>query len=149
MPSGYSKKPNPPSHKRRYPLDFYELVFFSIFTIFFMLIVGIISGLWYFSDIDPDQNIIGVPIMAWCLVGFILCSIVLYLFDRAAVKRQKEKFDFDLKEYEILRSKWIELEARSMEQEKLTNNNTFFISKQEPVSEIVQPVETETHEEES
>tara|TARA_B100001559_G_C16328360_1_gene542165 strand:+ start:217 stop:561 length:345 start_codon:yes stop_codon:yes gene_type:complete len=114
-----------------------------------MLIVGIISGLWYFSDIDPDQNIIGVPIMAWCLVGFILCSIVLYLFDRAAVKRQKEKFDFDLKEYEILRSKWIELEARSMEQEKLTNNNTFFISKQEPVSEIVQPVETETHEEES
>ena len=149
MPSGYSKKPNPPSHKRRYPLDFYELVFFSIFTIFFMLIVGIISGLCYFSDIDPDQNIIGVPIMAWCLVGFILCSIVLYLFDRAAVKRQKEKFDFDLKEYEILRSKWIELEARSMEQEKLTNNNTFFISKQEPVSEIVQPVKTESYEEES
>ena len=149
MPSGYSKKPNQPSHKRRYPLDFYELVFFTIFTIFFMLIVGIISGLWYFSDIDPDQNIIGIPIMAWCLVGFILCSIVLYLFDRAAVKRQKEKFDFDLKEYEILRSKWIELEARSMEQEKLTNNNTFFISKQEPVSEVIQSVKTESHEEES
>lgn len=149
MPSGYSKKPNPPSHKRRYSLDFYELVFFSIFTIFFILIVGIISGLWYFSDIDPDQNIIGVPIMAWCLVGFLLCSIVLYLFDRAAVKRQKDKFDFELKEYEILRSKWIELEARSMEQENLTNNNTFFISKKETSSSLVKQEEAEPLDEES
>jgi len=148
MPSGYSKKPNPPSHKRRYPLDFYELVFFTIFTIFFMLIVGIISGLWYFSDIDPDQNIIGIPIMAWCLSGFILCSIVLFLFDRAAVERQKEKFSFDLKEYEILRSKWIELEAKSMENE-LTNNNTFYIAKQQTPSAKVQEIEVESSEEES
>ena len=130
MASGYSKKPNPPSHKRRYPLDFYEFVFFIIFTIFFTLTLGLISKLWIFEDINPDDEIIGIATMTWALGGLIICGVVLTLFDLAAVKRQKNKFEFELKEYEMLRIKWLELEAKNLENNTLSNNNTFFIAKQ-------------------
>ena len=140
MAAGYSKKPSPPSHKRRYPLDFYEFVFFIIFSMFFSLTLGLISGLWVFGDIDPNKEIVGIATMTWSLGGLLLCSAVLVMFDRAAVSRQKQKFDFDLKEYEILRMKWLELEAKTMEN-ALTNNNTFFIAKE--VKEEIPVKETE------
>tara|TARA_B100000287_G_C20372589_1_gene678317 strand:- start:296 stop:748 length:453 start_codon:yes stop_codon:yes gene_type:complete len=144
MAAGYSKKPSPPSHKRRYPLDFYEFVFFIIFSMFFSLTLGLISGLWVFGDIDPNKEIVGIATMTWSLGGLLLCSAVLVMFDRAAVSRQKQKFDFDLKEYEMLRMKWLELEAESMENNALRNNNTFYIAKEVPDETPVQETEVLT-----
>jgi len=144
MASGYSKKPNPPSHKRRYPLDFYEFVFFIIFTVFFCLTLGLISKLWIFGDINPNDEIIGIATMSWALSGLIICGIVLGLFDRAAVKRQKNKFEFELKEYEMLRVKWLELEARNLENNTL-NNNAFFIAKEVNSLDEIEVPENDDH----
>ena len=65
----------------------------------------------WFNGADADSSV-------KVFLGFVgLITIVLFRFDKLSVIREKDSFDFAMKEYEMLRSKWIDAEARRMDSE--------------------------------
>ncbi len=46
-------------------------------------------------------------------------SVILLKFDSIAVKIERDSFEYAMKEYEILRSRWLSLEAGRFESEEL------------------------------
>jgi len=79
----------------------------------------------WFNEADAD---LGVKFSLGC-VGLI--TIVLFRFDKLSVIREKDSFDFAMKEYEMLRSKWIDAEARRMDSESQE-----MFSESEPKSKV-------------
>ena len=52
------------------------------------------------------------------ILGFVgLITIVLFRFDKLSVIREKDNFTFLMKEYEMLRTKWLDAEAKRMDSE--------------------------------
>ena len=94
-------------------MDLYELctfiVFVSLGTIGLMILLKLPSGT--FDHISDERNgIIGL--------GFLLSALALIKFDTVARKRENEKFSYDLQEYEMIRTKFLEMEAAKLEMEK-------------------------------
>ncbi len=113
MASRWNVMQNKPKKRRRTTLDLYEfctfLVFISLGTIGLMILVKIPSGT--FDHVSDVRNgIIGL--------GFLISGLLLIRFDRSACKRANEKFDYDLAEYEMIRTKFLEMEAAKLEMQK-------------------------------
>jgi len=94
-------------------MDLYELctfvVFVSLGTIGLMILLKLPSGT--FDHVSDERNgIIGL--------GFLLSGLALIKFDTVARKRENEKFSYDLSEYEMIRTKFLEMEAAKLEMEK-------------------------------
>ena len=94
-------------------MDLYELctfiVFVSLGTIGLMILLKLPSGT--FDHVSDERNgIIGL--------GFLLSALALIKFDTVARKRENEKFSYDLSEYEMIRTKFLEMEAAKLEMEK-------------------------------
>lgn len=103
-------QPKKPTSTRRGGRDFYELGILAIW-----LGLGILG--FFMQILRPDWVDAGnyETSMKSVLVGWIICSIILYRFDRAAIVRGRETYEYGMKEYEMLRSKWLEAEAERME----------------------------------
>ena len=113
MASRWNDLQNKPKKRRRSSMDLYELctfiVFVSLGTIGLMILLKLPSGT--FDHISDERNgIIGL--------GFLLSGLALIKFDTVARKRENEKFSYDLSEYEMIRTKFLEMEAAKLEMEK-------------------------------
>ena len=113
MASRWNELQKKPKKRRRSSMDLYELctfiVFVSLGTIGLMILLKLPSGT--FDHVSDERNgIIGL--------GFLLSGLALIKFDTVARKRENEKFSYDLSEYEMIRTKFLEMEAAKLEMEK-------------------------------
>ena len=113
MASRWNVMQNKPKKRRRTSLDLYEfctfIVFVSLGSIGLMILLKLPSGT--FDHVSDERNgIIGL--------GFLLSGWALVRFDTSARRRAKERFDYDLAEYELIRTKFLEMEAAKLELQK-------------------------------
>lgn len=113
MASRWNVMQNKPKKRRRTSLDLYEfctfIVFVSLGSIGLMILLKLPSGT--FDHVSDERNgIIGL--------GFLLSGWALIRFDTSARRRAKERFDYDLAEYELIRTKFLEMEAAKLELQK-------------------------------
>ncbi len=113
MASRWNVMQNKPKKKRRASIDLYEfctfLVFVSLGCIGLMILLKIPNNT--FDHVSDTRNgIIGI--------GFLLSGLLLIKFDASARRRAKELFDYDLTEYEMVRTKFLEMEAAKLEMQK-------------------------------
>ena len=104
--------PTRPSRRRRMAADWYE---FIAFVFFILSIVGFMIILLMPTDksgIDSENRIIGLQAVG---AVFFASGIFIFLFDRSAVRRANSAYEFDLKEYEILRKAFLENQKLRME----------------------------------
>ena len=94
-------------------MDLYEfctfLVFVSLGTIGLMILLKL-PGDTFDHVSDSRNGIIGI--------GFIITGSLLLKFDSNARARAAKKFDYDLAEYEMIRTKWLEMEVTKLELQK-------------------------------
>ena len=113
MASRWNVMQNKPKKKRRTSLDLYEfctfILFVSLGSIGLMILLKLPSGT--FDHVSDERNgIIGL--------GFLLSGWALIRFDTSARRRAREKYDYDLAEYELIRTKFLEMEAAKLELQK-------------------------------
>ena len=113
MASRWNVMQNKPKKKRRTSLDLYEfctfILFVSLGCIGLMILLKLPSGT--FDHVSDERNgIIGL--------GFLLSGWALIRFDTSARRRAREKYDYDLAEYELIRTKFLEMEAAKLELQK-------------------------------
>ncbi|MBT4066667.1 MAG: hypothetical protein HOE76_05560 [Euryarchaeota archaeon] len=113
MANRWNVMQNKPKRKRRVTMDLYEfctfLVFVSLGTIGLMILLKLPSGT--FDHVSDSRNgMIGI--------GFLVSGALLLRFDANARIRAAKKFDYDLAEYEMIRTRWLEMEATKLEMEK-------------------------------
>ena len=115
MPKRITDRPIQPKRRRRggFNLFTYETAFIVMW-----LPVAFVSG-WFFSSNPVDSGHFSAEralIVAKIFVGvFLVITLILIRFDKLSVIREKESFTFSMKEYEMLRSKWLDAEARRMD----------------------------------
>ena len=102
-----------PKRKRRVTMDTYEfctfLIFVSLGAIGVMILLKLPSGT--FDHVSDSRNgVIGL--------GFVISGALLLKFDSNARARAAKKFDYDLAEYEMIRTKWLEMEATKLDMQK-------------------------------
>ena len=113
MASRWNVMQNKPKKRRRTSLDLYEfctfLVFVTLGSIGLMILIKIPTGT--FDHVSDERNgIIGL--------GFLLSGLALVKFDTSARRRANERFEYDLAEYELIRTKFLEMEAAKLELQK-------------------------------
>ena len=113
MASRWNVMQNKPKKRRRTSLDLYEfctfIVFVTLGSIGLMILLKLPSGT--FDHVSDERNgIIGL--------GFLLSGLALIKFDTSARRRANERFDYDLAEYELIRTKFLEMEAAKLELQK-------------------------------
>tara|TARA_B100000212_G_C27080262_1_gene407794 strand:+ start:75 stop:593 length:519 start_codon:yes stop_codon:yes gene_type:complete len=113
MASRWNVLQNKPKKRRRTALDLYEfctfLVFISLGSVGLMILLKIPSGT--FDHVSDERNgIVGI--------GFLLSGWALIKFDSGARRRANEKYNYDLAEYELIRTKFLEMEAAKLEMQK-------------------------------
>ena len=120
MPKRITDRPIQPKRRRRggFHLITYEAVFLLI-----LLPVAFVSVVFLSSypvenwGISAERALILAKVLA---VAFLVITMLLIRFDKLSVIREKESFEFAMKEYEMLRSKWIDAEEKSrMEHEEI------------------------------
>jgi tetrahydromethanopterin S-methyltransferase subunit E len=113
MANRWNVMQNKPKRKRRVTMDTYEfctfLIFVSLGAIGVMILLKLPSGT--FDHVSDSRNgVIGL--------GFVISGALLLKFDSNARARAAKKFDYDLAEYEMVRTKWLEMEATKIDMEK-------------------------------
>ena len=150
MASRWNVMQNKPKKKRRTSLDLYEfctfILFVSLGCIGLMILLKLPSGT--FDHVSDERNgIIGL--------GFLLSGWALIRFDVSARRRAREKYDYDLAEYELIRTKFLEMEAAKLELQKeysiqymsSTGNNAIIIDSGVDESKEVQSDSSESDDE--
>ncbi len=150
MASRWNVMQNKPKKKRRTSLDLYEfctfMLFVSLGSIGLMILLKLPSGT--FDHVSDERNgIIGL--------GFLLSGWALIRFDASARRRAREKYDYDLAEYELIRTKFLEMEAAKLELQKeysiqymsSTGNNAIIIDPGVSESKEVQSDDTASDDE--
>ena len=137
---------NKPKKKRRMSLDLYEFCTFLVFVILgsigLMILLKIPSGT--FDHVSDERNgIIGL--------GFLLSALALVKFDAGARRRAKERYTYDLAEYEMIRTKFLEMEAAKLELQKeysiqymaSSGNNAIIVNPGESDSKVEESTKVE------
>ncbi len=114
--------PPEPKRKRRGSRDLYEFIALTLW------ITSLFSTILIMIFAKGEMSPFGDYVFTWenkfdevtyVLAGFwILCSISLYLFDKNAIKREVEEFEYHMKNFKELRDNIIELEKEKIELEK-------------------------------
>lgn len=141
-------KPVKPVRKRRDKADFYEMM------TFIGLVASGISGFVILLKNPTGSTPEDKSMALKALIGTtVLCGLMLLKFDRTAVARGLMIYESELKEYEMLRTKWLEFEAKRMEvagenvvesyrvKEPSSTNNE---STQQSQSPMVKPTDSDT-----
>ena len=111
-----------------------------------MILLKLPSGT--FDHVSDERNgIIGL--------GFLLSGWALIRFDATARRRAREKYDYDLAEYELIRTKFLEMEVAKLELQKeysiqymsSTGNNAIIIDPGVDESKEVQSDSSESDDE--
>ncbi len=128
MANRWNVMQNKPKRRRRVGLDLYEfctfILFLSLGAVGLMILLKIPSGT--FDHVSDSRNgIIGL--------GFLISGLALVKFDHSARLRAVKKFEYDLKEYEMIRTKWLEMEASKLEMEKEYSLQYLTMDKSKPI----------------
>jgi len=103
-------KPVKPVKKRRDKADFYEMM------TFIGLVASGITGFVILLENPTGASSDDRTMALRALIGTtVVCGLMLIKFDRTAVNRGAIIYESELKEYEMLRTKWLEFEAKRME----------------------------------
>jgi hypothetical protein len=128
MANRWNVMQNKPKRKRRVAMDLYEfctfLVFVSLGTIGLMILLKL-PGDTFDHVSDSRNGIIGI--------GFIITGSLLLKFDSNARARAAKKFDYDLAEYEMIRTKWLEMEVTKLELQKENSIQYMSIDQSKPI----------------
>ena len=113
MANRWNVMQNKPKRKRRAGMDFYEfctfLAFISLGAIGLMILLKFPGDT--FDHISDNRNgIVGL--------GSLVAGLALLKFDTNARARAAKKFTYDLSEYEMIRTKWLEMEATKIDMQK-------------------------------
>ncbi|MGY8746070.1 MAG: hypothetical protein ACKVG2_05905, partial [Candidatus Poseidoniales archaeon] len=81
----------------------------SLGAIGVMILLKLPSGT--FDHVSDSRN-------AVIALGFVISGALLLKFDSNARVRAAKKFDYDLAEYEMVRTKWLEMEATKLDMQK-------------------------------
>ena len=133
MAHRWDVKQNKPKRRRRLGMDFYEFctffAFFILGTLSVMVMIKLPNGVFdHISDIR--NGIIGI--------AFLFSGLFLIKFDINAKRRAKDQFNYDLKEYEMIRTKWLEIEATKLDLESKNSLQYIQLGDSQPV--IIQPM---------
>ena len=92
----------------------------------------------WFDAISDERN--GV-----IAAGFLICGLALVKFDTSARLRAKKQFEYDLAEYEKMRTNWLELQASKLEMEKQDSMQHLLLGQSTPlIVEDSPPISEET-----
>ena len=139
MGQRFDKQPTKPARKRRaFRLTFtYEYMFLSLWLISIYAIFALWNNNLMFFEMPTNAD---AQYFAKVLVGFwMINSIILLKFDSIAVIMEKESFAYAMKEYELLRSKWLSVEAgkvESKESEAMNNLNKVILADESTLGKI-------------
>jgi hypothetical protein len=131
MPKRITDRPIQPKRRRRggFNILTYEAVFI------FLWLPALFISAWFFSTDPVERGYFDAEralIAAKVAVGvFLVITLILIRIDKLSVIREKESFAFSMKEYEMLRSKWLDAEAKRMDSEILEMS-----SESEPKSKV-------------
>ena len=117
MPKRITDRPIQPKRRRRggFHLITYEAVFLlMLLPVAFLSVVFLSSHPVESWGISAERALIVAKVLA---VAFLVITMLLIRIDKLSVIREKESFTFSMKEYEMLRSKWLDVEAKRMDTE--------------------------------
>ncbi|MED5272064.1 MAG: hypothetical protein VX613_04170 [Candidatus Thermoplasmatota archaeon] len=113
--------PPEPKRKRRGSRDLYEFIALTLW------ITSLLSTTLMLIFAKGEMSPFGDYVFTWdkfeevtyfLATFWVLCSISLYLFDKNAIDRENEDFEYHMKNFKELRDNIIELEKEKIELEK-------------------------------
>ncbi|MCH1540935.1 MAG: hypothetical protein L7S56_05840 [Candidatus Poseidonia sp.] len=107
-----------------------------------LLLVLLIMVRWSVFDINAKEEYDFIKY--FCIVLLALSALGMFRFDIGAKRRAHEDYTFKMKEYEILRTKWLEIASKKMEMESSRSLESMKVVK---AAQVV--VQTESKEEQS
>ena len=112
MPKSFDRAPDQPKLRRRSSMDTMEFLnlLLCIGTLILVLLIMTRQSVFDISTAEEYDFI-----KYFSIILLILSAIGMFRFDLGAKKRAKEDYMFKMKEYEILRTKWLEITSRKME----------------------------------
>ena len=114
MPKSFDRAPDQPKLRRRTSMDTMEFLNLLLCTGTLILVLLIMTRQSVFDITATDEYEF---IKYFSIVLLVLSAIGMFRFDLGAKKRAKEDYTFKMKEYEILRTKWLEITSKKMEME--------------------------------
>jgi hypothetical protein len=144
MANRWNVMQNKPKRRRRVTMDLYEfctfLIFVALGAVGLMILLKLPDGT--FDHVTDNRNgVVGL--------GFVISGALLLKFDNNARQRAAKQFDYDLAEYELIRTKWLEMEASKLDLEKkysmqylaMDNSSPIIIDSPPSLEETITPSE--------
>jgi len=144
MANRWNVMQNKPKRRRRVTMDLYEfctfLIFVALGAVGLMILLKLPDGT--FDHVTDNRN----GVVGLC---FVISGALLLKFDNNARKRAAKQFDYDLAEYELIRTKWLEMEASKLDLEKkysmqylaMDNSSPIIIDSPPSLEETITPSE--------
>jgi hypothetical protein len=114
MPKAFDRAPDQPKLRRRSSMDAMEFLNLLL-CLGTLVLVLLIMIRWSVFDISTKEE---YDFIKYFSIGLLVISALgMFRFDLGAKKRTHEDYTFKMKEYEILRTKWLEITSKKMEME--------------------------------
>jgi hypothetical protein len=114
MPKAFDRAPDQPKLRRRSSMDAMEFLNLLL-CLGTLVLVLLIMIRWSVFDITTKEE---YDFIKFFSIGLLVISALgMFRFDLGAKKRANEDYTFKMKEYEILRTKWLEITSKKMEME--------------------------------
>ena len=142
MPKSFDRAPDQPRLRRRSSMDIME--FMNLLLCFSsLLLVLLIMIRWSVFDINSKEEYDFIKYFSIALL--FITSFGMFRFDLGAKKRANEDYTFKMKEYEILRTKWLEITSKKMEMESSRTMESMQVVKDAKVVVKVESNESESN----
>ena len=114
MPKAFDRAPDQPKLRRRSSMDAMEFLNLLL-CLGTLVLVLLIMIRWSVFDITTKEEYYFIKFFS---IGLLVISALgMFRFDLGAKNRANEDYTFKMKEYEILRTKWLEITSKKMEME--------------------------------
>jgi hypothetical protein len=114
MPKAFDRAPDQPKLRRRSSMDAMEFLKLLL-CLGTLVLVLLIMIRWSVFDITTKEE---YDFIKFFSIGLLVISALgMFRFDLGAKNRANEDYTFKMKEYEILRTKWLEITSKKMEME--------------------------------
>ena len=114
MPKAFDRAPDQPKLRRRSSMDAMEFLNLLL-CLGTLVLVLLIMVRWNMFDINDKAEYDFIKYFSIVLLA--LSALGMFRFDLGAKRRAHEDYTFKMKEYEILRTKWLEITSKKMEME--------------------------------
>ena len=139
MPKTFDRPPELPRMRRRIGRDTTEMLVTSLALLSTTIVFGILIR-WSVFDIETESE---YQFIKYFFIGSTLLLWLLEIrLELTAKKKAEDLYQIQMNEYEIMRTKWLEIASRKME---IDAKRSMEPMKTVPTAQVVvQPTETET-----